>query len=85
MKKVKITIEEKFRYNREIDVEVPDEMTDSDLEKLFDDCERYHADNADDVVRFLVRKGIVLAGNIDTDMDCPDEMSVEITEYDVVS
>lgn len=83
MAKAKIWIEERLRYNREIDVEIPDEMTDRELEDLFDECERYRADNVDDVVRFLGKNGIKLIGQVDNDMDCPDSMSVEITEYDI--
>lgn len=83
MAKAKIWIEERLRYNREIDVEIPDEMTYRELEDLFDECERYLADNVDDVVRFLGKNGIKLIGQVDNDMDCPDSMSVEITEYDI--
>lgn len=83
MAKAKIWIEERLRYNREIDVEIPDEMTYRELEDLFDECERYRADNVDDVVRFLGKNGIKLIGQVDNDMDCPDSMSVEITEYDI--
>lgn len=83
MKKAKIWIEERLRYNREIDVEIPDEMTERELEDLFNECERYSADNVDDVVRFLGKNGINLIGQVDNDMDCPDSMSIEITEYDI--
>lgn len=83
MKKVIVTITEKLEYNREIIVGVPDDMTEEQFGKLLDQVQ-HGLDHAEDVACGLNRlnKDIKIIEQVDNDLSSPDDVEVEIFDYD---
>lgn len=81
MKHATIVVQEKFTYTREIEIEVPDEMSERDFERLLTYVEQ-RSQSAGDLVHELRRRGIEQNEPWDDDMRSPDEVEVECTEYD---
>lgn len=80
MRKAKLIVEETVKYQREIKVSVPDEMSDTDLERALSLAER--EDRMDDFLLELERYGVVLEEPYDDDLNSPDQFEVECLEYD---
>lgn len=82
MKKVRLEVEEKLTYIREIDVLIPDDMDETGLEMALQRSER-SADGLDDFVWGLRDSGIT-SDEWDDSMDCPSDMEIECTGYDFI-
>ena len=81
MKKVQLTIEERLVYSREIVIEVPDEMSESELERALNKAER--GEFIDEFLMNLRQHDIdVSNSSYDDDMSSPERGEVECTEYD---
>jgi hypothetical protein len=78
MKTVKIEVKETLEYTREIELELPDEMTKETFQNL---CTKMENDEfLGDAIYVLKRAGIVV-GAYDTDLDSPDSGEVEVVEF----
>lgn len=82
MKKVTVEVMETLKYKREIEIEVPDEMTEQQLEFLFSKMER--DEFLIDAVYVLKEAGIKV-GRYDDDLDSPDYGEVEVIEFNFES
>jgi hypothetical protein len=78
MKKVTIQVQETLKYDREIEVEIPDEMTETEFDRLCVAMER--VDSLSDALYVLKRNGIKV-GQYDEDMNSPDFGEVEVLEF----
>lgn len=85
MKKVKLTIEETLKYEREVIIEVPDEMTNGEIESELDYAERNAGrDGLDGIVYTLRRRGMENPDGFDQDLSSPDSVEAEILDYEVM-
>lgn len=82
MKKVRLDVEEKLRYRREVEVYIPDDMDDSDLEDALDAAVN-RSESLDDFIRLLEREGIRCDG-YDDSLDSPSYMEIECDDYDFI-
>lgn len=85
MKTVKLFLEETLKYRREVVIGVPDTFTDKDLEQLFDKTTRESEQSAD--VPYVIERvnpEIAIIEYPDSDLDSPDQMEVEIEEWDTI-
>lgn len=85
MKTVKVSIEETLKYRREMVISVPDTMTDKELNKLLGGVERGSEQASD--MPFEIQKlnpEIKVIESPDEDLDNPDDMSVEINDFNEV-
>lgn len=80
MKKVTLYVQETLKYTRDVVVEVPDNMTDGQLEYLLDKVQS-RAESVDDAVYALRDRGINLCEPYDTDLDSPSHCEIEIDDY----
>jgi hypothetical protein len=78
MKKVTIEVQETLKYNREIECEIPDEMTETELDSLLGKMER--DEFLGDAIYVLKRAGIEV-GEYDEDLDSPSYGEVEVLEF----
>ncbi|WP_127532755.1 hypothetical protein [Paenibacillus kobensis] len=84
MKSVTLVIKETLVYERDVQVEIPDDMDEKALNKALDSAQR-GSDTIDDMVRKLDKQsGIKLTKPYDTDLSSLDSMEVECDEYDFV-
>lgn len=79
MKKINLSLEETFKYRREVVIELPDTITEKELERLISKAER-ESELASDVPHMIKRINpeVVIVEYVDDDMDCPNDMEVEI-------
>lgn len=85
MKKVKLTIEETLKYEREVIIEVPDEMTNSEIESELDYAERNGGrEGAEGIVYSLRRRGMENPDGFDQDLYSPDSSEAEILDYEII-
>lgn len=84
MKKVKIQIREVLTYERDAIILIPEDVPESKISKLLDEAER-RSDMADEVTHHLKKLGCTIIEDVDSDLTSPDEMEVEIIDYDVMS
>lgn len=85
MKKATLGIEETLRYKRSMVIEIPDEMTESELNNILDKVQA-KADTASDIP-YLIEKlkvGIVIKKMPDTDTSSPSYTDTEIEELDII-
>lgn len=85
MKTVKLSLEETLKYRREIVIEVPDSMTEKELEQLLNETTRKSEQSAD--VPYDIKKinpEVVITEFPDSDLDSPDRMEVEINDWEIV-
>lgn len=80
MRRVKLSVEEQLRYHRDVAVEIPDEMTEAELENALDQAQR--GETLDDFVLRLRAFGIQCSGGYDTDLSSPYHSEVECDEYE---
>jgi hypothetical protein len=83
MKKVKLVVSEILKYNRKIIVEVPDNMTDAEIENALNEAEREFG-GADEFVHALKKHGIQNHEGFNSDLDSPDEIESECEDYEVL-
>ncbi|MGG3452535.1 hypothetical protein [Paenibacillus rhizolycopersici] len=82
MKKVRLEVEERLVYIREIDVMIPDDMDETGLEMALQNSES-SADSLDDFIWGLRKDGITCDG-WDDSMDSPLDVEVECDGYDFI-
>lgn len=80
MKKVTMEIVETLKFRREITLEIPDEMTEEELEKLCVKMERN--DHISDAIHDLKEAGAQV-NDYDTDYDSPEFGDVEVAEFHI--
>ncbi|WP_240416706.1 hypothetical protein [Paenibacillus periandrae] len=80
MKKVTMNVKEKLTYTREIEVQIPDEMTEEQFEALCIKMER--SEDLDSALHVLEKIGIII-GPYDKDMNSPDDGEVEVFEFHI--
>lgn len=83
MKKVKLVVRETLKYNREIIVEVPDDMTDAQIENALNEAEREWG-GVDEFVHALRKHGIQNPDGFNSDLDSPDDVESECEDYEVL-
>jgi hypothetical protein len=85
MKKVKLNIQETLKYQREMIIEVPDDMTDGKLNQYLDIAQRksqaaidigYILEDLDDEINIIE--------NPDEDMDSPWDSDIMIDDFDYI-
>ncbi|OMF32345.1 hypothetical protein [Paenibacillus peoriae] len=81
MKKVLLTVMETLKYEREIEVEIPDEMTDEQLNRALSKAEQ-HFGGVDEFIYALKPHGITNPKGFDQSTDSPEYMEAECTDYD---
>ncbi|MCC3380714.1 hypothetical protein ACFQ5D_10820 [Paenibacillus farraposensis] len=81
MKKVLLTVMETLKYEREIVVEIPDEMTDEQLEKALNKAEQNFG-GVSDFLYDLKPYGITNSSGFDESTDSPADMEAECTDYE---
>jgi hypothetical protein len=85
MKKVKLTIEETLKYEREVIIEIPDEMTNGEIESELDYAERNGGrEGIEGIVYSLRRRGMENPDGFDMDTSSPDSIDAEILDYEVI-
>lgn len=79
MKKVTLQVQETLKYTREIEIEIPDEMTEEELQEHLNLMEKdeYLAD----AVYVLKDEGITVL-QYDDDLSSPDSGEVEVTDFE---
>ncbi|MBY0054111.1 hypothetical protein H7K32_21090 [Brevibacillus agri] len=82
MKQVILKVTETLSYGREVKVEIPDEMTETELNNVLDAALR--GEYMSDFIYILERKGLKLIGQVDEDMSSPDHAEIECDEYEFV-
>lgn len=82
MKKVRLDIEERVTYRRQVEIILPERMSESQLEQVLDSAEG-SADFQDDYISFLNRCGITVTG-YDSSYGSPDRGEVECYMYDII-
>ncbi|MEC1177639.1 hypothetical protein P9B03_04010 [Metasolibacillus meyeri] len=84
MKKVTIEFIETLSYNREIIIEVPNDVTERELDKFLNAVER-GADYAGDVPFLLAKhiQGAVIVDPPCEDLDSPDRSEIEFQSFDI--
>lgn len=83
MRKVKLMVTETLKYEREIIVEVPDDVCETKLEGLLDVADRAgYADGVDGFVRALERRGVQNPDGYDTDLSSPSSYEAECDDYE---
>lgn len=85
MKTVKVSIEETFKYRRQMIISVPDSMTEKELDRLLGKTER-KAEQASDAPYAIkeLNPEIIVVEFPNEDLDSPDFMSMEIDDFDIV-
>lgn len=85
MKKVVLKIQETLKYNREVPILIPDEMTEKEFNRILDNAQR-GAESVDDIVYHLKHSGagIKQTEPYDTDLDSPDYEEVECDDYEFI-
>lgn len=82
MKKVTLKVDEILKYTREVVIEVPDDMTEEDLNNALDEAQR-RADCVEDFVSRLTRNSEIVAKEPwDDSTDSPDSVEVECDDYE---
>lgn len=82
MKKVRLEVEEKLVYLRTIEVNVPDDMTDSEIEKLLNKAEK--EEYLSDFMYVLDANNMEAPNGYDDDLSSPFESEVQCFEYEVL-
>jgi len=82
MKKVRLEVEERLTYRREVDVLVPDDMDGDELEEILSIAER-SVDSLGDFVWKLRGYGVT-CDEYDESMDSPDSVDIECDGYDFI-
>jgi len=80
VKKVKLKIEERLTYRREVIVKIPESMDESELNKALNLSER-KSEFIDDLIHYLGDFGIECPDGYDDDLSSPDTGEVECYEY----
>jgi hypothetical protein len=85
MKKVRISIEENLRYQREMIIEVPDDMTEDKLNTILDKSQR-RAQSAGDIPYIVesLNKDIKIVECPDEDLSSPWDSEIEIDDFDYI-
>ncbi|OAS19277.1 hypothetical protein [Paenibacillus oryzisoli] len=78
MKKVTLEVEEILKYTREIEIHVPDDMSEDVLEILMNRMES--KESLDDALRVL-KKADIKISEYDDSLDSPDSMEVEVLQF----
>lgn len=78
MKKIKLEIEETLRYDRSMIIEVPESISEDELDTILDRAER--AFGSQDVSNILSRAGIKVLNEPDSDPSSPKTVELEITD-----
>lgn len=81
MKKVLLSVEEKLIYHREIEVSIPNEMSESEFESVLDRAQS--GEMLDDFLHTLKRSGIKI-GSYDDNLSSPWSSEIECDGYDFV-
>lgn len=81
MRRVTLSIEEKLVYRREIDVLIPDEWDEADLEDVLERAERSN-DMLSDFMYDLKKAGVDISEGWDDSLDSPDSGDVECDDYE---
>lgn len=81
MKKVKLFIRESLKYNREMVIKVPEEMTETELNRLLDKVQR-RADHVADLGYLFRDEGMKISEWPDDDMSSPFDVELEIGDYE---
>lgn len=84
MRKVILKITETLKYQREVPVEVPDFLSENDLNHALDHAQR-SAESIDDMVIELRRYGINQTASYDRDLDSPWDVEIECDDYEWIS
>lgn len=82
MKKVKLEIEEKLVYRRTIEVNVPDDMTDSEIERVLNKAEK--EEYLSDFMYVLDANSMEAPDGYDDSLDSPWVSEIECVEYQLV-
>lgn len=83
--KARLSITEKLSYTRIVDVELPEEMTEAELEDLLEDADRsFFIQSASDYIRKLQDSGIRPLDCVDDSLDSPDDVEVECETYEPI-
>ncbi|ELK38792.1 hypothetical protein D478_27846 [Brevibacillus agri BAB-2500] len=82
MKQVILNVTETLRYTREVKVEIPEQMTESELNNALDAAQR--GEYMSEFVYVLERKGLKLIEPVDEDMSSPDWSEIECDDYKFV-
>jgi hypothetical protein len=85
MKKVRVSIQEVLRYQRQVIIEIPDDMSEDKLNNILDKCQR-KAQAASDVPFIIedLNDDINVLEIPDESMDSPWDSEVEIDDFDYV-
>lgn len=85
MKKVKLTIEETLKYEREVVILVPDEMDEQELQEELSSAERKSGfDGASGIVHELWRQGIDNPDGFDQDLSSPDSIEAGVIDFEIL-
>lgn len=82
MKKVRLEFEEKLTYRREVDLFVPDDMDEDELEDVLSIAES-GADDLGDFIWKLQGYGIT-CDEYDESLDSPYSVEIECDQYDFI-
>lgn len=85
MKKVEISIQEILRYERKAIIEIPDDMSEDKLNKIFNIAQR-RADSAEDITYIIdaLDNDIKIVEHPDVDLSSPWDSEIEIDEFDYI-
>jgi hypothetical protein len=85
MKKVKISIQEILRYERKAIIEIPNDMSEDELNNIFNIAQR-RADSAEDITYIIdaLDDDIRILEHPDGDLSSPWDSEIEIDEFDYI-
>lgn len=83
MKIATLRIKDVFTYEREVNIGLPDAMTEEELQAALNRAER-GAENSDDILHSLKRSGITHEP-YSRDFESPDDSEAECVDYDFPS
>jgi hypothetical protein len=81
MKKVKLNVLETLKYQREIEVKIPDDMSEDELNRILDRAQR--GTNLDEFLHRLESNDITF-GVYDDDLSSPYDSEVECDDYTLI-
>lgn len=80
MKKAKIVVDEKLTFRRDIEVLIPNNISDVEMETILNEAER--EGSLSDFMRILMKYGIECPDGYDDDFSSPWDLEVECEEFD---
>lgn len=86
MKKVELTINETLKYERKMEIEIPDKMTEDELNQLLNNVESKHPEGASDVSIIIQRlnKDIKITSYSSETYQSPYSSDVEIEDFEII-